>query len=364
MRILLEEHAGKIYSGKVMANILYGVNGEGSGHSTRAKEVISHLQAKGHRVRVASFDRGLRNLCDDFEVTEIYGLRFAYVNNQVRYRKTMARNLATVRQAAKSIKHLSALVDDWKIQLVITDFEPLTCQVGHHKRLPIISIDNQHSMTNTDVTYPKQYRRDAAVAKLVTRAMVPRADAYLATSFFMPKVKKAGTFLFPPILRQEILKARPMVGDYVLIYVTSPAPALAKLLSGVRGRFVAYGFGREGSEGNVVFKAPSLNGFLKDLTSCKAIIANAGFSLVTEALHLAKPYLAIPVKHQFEQIFNAYWLDKMSYGAYWEDLNKERVESFLYNVPQYQEKLAAYPRHGNDALLKKLDSLIAEYTSA
>jgi hypothetical protein len=72
--------------------------------------------------------------------------------------------------------------------------------------------------------------------------------------------------------------------------------------------------------------------------------------------------LAIPVKHQFEQIFNAYWLDKMGYGAYWEELNKERVESFLYNIPQYVEKLEAYPRQGNQALLKKLDALIAEYT--
>jgi uncharacterized protein (TIGR00661 family) len=345
-----------------MANILYGVNGEGAGHSTRAREVISHLQGRGHKVYVASFDRGLKNLCNDFAVMEIYGLRFAYVNNKVRYRRTVTKNLGTVRLAAKSIKHLSEKVDDWKIQLVITDFEPLTCHVGHRKHLPVISIDNQHCLTNTDVTYPRQYRHDAAVAKLVTRVMVPRAEAYLATSFFMPKVRKSRTFLFPPILRQEILKANPTAGEHVLVYVTSPAPILAKLLSSVRGSFVAYGFGREGKEGYTLFKKPTLDVFLQDLKTCKAVIANAGFSLVTEALHLAKPYLAIPVKHQFEQIFNAYWLDKMGYGAYWEDLNKERVESFLYNIPQYAEKLATYPRQGNDALLLKLDSLIAEYT--
>ncbi len=116
----------------------------------------------------------------------------------------------------------------------------------------------------------------------------------------------------------------------------------------------AYGFGREGREGNIIFKKPSLDGFLRDLMSCKAIIANAGFSLVTEALHLGKPYLAIPVNHQFEQIFNAYWLNKMGYGAYWEDLNKERVESFLYNAAHStQQKLATYPRQGNDALFGK-----------
>jgi len=347
-----------------MANILYGVNGEGAGHSTRAREVISHLQHNGHAVHVASFDRGLKNLGNDFEVTEIYGLRFAYANNKVRYRRTVTKNLSTMRQAAKSIKQLSALADDWKIQVVITDFEPLACHIGHRKHLPVISIDNQHCLTNTDVSYPPQYRRDAAVAKLVTRMMVPRADAYLTTSFFVPRVRKARTFVFPPILRQEILRAKPVTGDHVLIYVTSPAPALAKLLCGVRGEFVAYGFGREGREGNITFRKPSLNGFLQDLITCKAVIANAGFSLVTEALHLGKPYLAIPVKHQFEQIFNAYWLEKKGYGAYWENLDKERIESFLYNVPQYAEKLATYPRQGNAALLSKLDSLIVECTSA
>jgi len=41
-----------------MANILYGVNGEGSGHSTRAKEVISHLQQQGHTVHVRKTRRG------------------------------------------------------------------------------------------------------------------------------------------------------------------------------------------------------------------------------------------------------------------------------------------------------------------
>jgi uncharacterized protein (TIGR00661 family) len=103
--------------------------------------------------------------------------------------------------------------------------------------------------------------------------------------------------------------------------------------------------------------------FLEDLIGAKAVIANAGFSLMTEALHLAKPYLAIPIEHQFEQIFNAYWLDKMGYGTYWEELNRERVESFLYNLPDYREQLNAYPRRGNAALLDKLCSLVAEYTS-
>jgi uncharacterized protein (TIGR00661 family) len=346
-----------------MANILYGVNGEGAGHSTRAKEVLSHLISRGQVVHVASFDRGLQNLKNQFDATEIYGFRFAYLNNRVRYKRTIAKNLITVPQAAKSLSRLKHLVDEWKTDLIITDFEPLTCHIGHKKHLPVISIDNQHCLTNTVVSYPRQYRRDAAAAKLVTRLMTPRASAYLVISFFNAPVRKPNTFLFPPLLRQEILDASPAQGDHVLVYVTSPAPALAKLLSSVRCRFIAYGFGREGEEGNILFKKPSLDGFFADLVSARAVVANSGFSLVTEALHLGKPYLAVPVSHQFEQIFNAYWLEKSGYGAYWEQLNKERVEAFLYNLPHYREALDHYPRTGNRALLDKLDALIARLTA-
>jgi uncharacterized protein (TIGR00661 family) len=133
------------------------------------------------------------------------------------------------------------------------------------------------------------------------------------------------------------------------------------LLTSVRCRFIAYGFGREGEEKNIVYKRPSSDGFFADLTGARAIVANSGFSLVTEALHLGKPYLAVPVSHQFEQIFNAYSLEKSGYGAYWEDLNKERVESFLYNLPVYREALTKYPRQGNKALFEKLDTLISVY---
>jgi uncharacterized protein (TIGR00661 family) len=346
-----------------MANILYGVNGEGSGHSTRAKEVLRHLVRRGHTVHVASFDRGLANLKDEFEVTEIYGLRLSYVNNRVRYEKTVAKNLLAAPKAVKSNHQLLRLADEWKIDLVITDFEPMTCHVGHRKHLPIIAIDNQHCITNAEVTYPKQYQRDAAATKVVAKLMTPRADAYLVISFFPAKVKNKNTFVFSPLLRQEVLAAKPTMGDYVVVYVTSPSPKLAEMLQRVRCQFIAYGFGREGTEGNVTYKKPTQDGFLADLVGCKAVIANSGFSLISEALHLGKAYLAIPVAHQFEQIFNAYYLDKVGYGAYWEDLQKEKIESFLFNLDTYRENLTHYPREDNSALLSKLDSLIAQLTT-
>ena len=57
-------------------------------------------------------------------------------------------------------------------------------------------------------------------------------------------------------------------------------------------------------------------------------------------------------------------LEKSGFGAYWEELNKERVESFLYNLPHYRDALAQYPRQGNDALFAKLDDLISQYASS
>jgi len=346
-----------------MANILYGVNGEGSGHSTRAKEIITHLEQQGHRVHVVSFDRGLRNLKSDFEVREIYGLRLAYVRNQVRYRKTIVSNLLKARRAGKSIKQLTKMAEQWGVDLVITDFEPLSCRVAHHLHLPLVSIDNQHLLTRAEISYPRECRNDAAAAKLVTRVMTHGCDAYLVISFFDAPLRRKDTFLFPPILRQEVLQARSTTGDYVLVYVTAPSAELMELLGRVRQRFVCYGFNREGQQGNLLFRRPSLEGFLADLTGCKAVLANSGFSLISEALHLRKPYLAWPLKRQFEQVFNAYYIQKMGYGAYWGDLNKERIEAFLFNVEEYRENLAGYPAQDNSRVFAKLDELIGQYES-
>lgn len=347
-----------------MANILYGVNGEGSGHSSRAREVLRHLVAHGHRTHVVSFDRGLRNLKEEFDVTEIYGLRFAYVENQVRYRKTVLKNLVSMPRAARSLRQLEHLAGEWGIDAVITDFEPLSYRVARHCKLPVLSIDNQHCLTHAVVDYPRRYRKEAGAAALVTRFMVPRADRYLITSFFDAPLRKPGAALVPPILRNEVLQALPHTGDSVLVYLTAPSQQMVELLQRVRQRFICYGFDREGEAGNCVFRRPGIESFLSDLVSCRAVIANAGFSLISEALHLGKPYLAIPVRHQFEQAFNAYWIDRMGYGAYWDELNKERIESFLFNLEGYRATLDRYPRRDNSVLFTEVDRFLSSRRSA
>jgi len=345
-----------------MANILYGVNGEGAGHSSRAREVLTHLKECGHTIHVASFDRGLKNLASDFNVTEIFGLRLAFVQNRVRYGRTLIKNLVMLPRAARSVRKLNHLARQWKIQLVITDFEPVSCHTGHKLGLPVLSIDNQHCLTYGEISYPRKYRKDARAAKMVTRLMTPRADQYLVTSFFIPRAKNKRTFFVPPILRKEVLQAIPAERDFVLVYVTSPAVEVIDILKEIRQSFICYGFNREGRDGNLWFKKPSQEGFLNDLIEARAVVANSGFSLISEALHLGKPYLAWPVKRQFEQVFNAYYIRETGYGAYWDDLTKENIESFLFNLDLYRENLAQYPRNDNSALFAKLDEFIGKHS--
>ncbi len=345
-----------------MANILYGVCGEGSGHASRSKVIIRHLLSQGHRVHIVSYGKGIKNLSPHFEVNEIYGLHLTYENNEVQYLPTVLKSIWGAPAVAKSVQYLTKFIEEKNINLVITDFEPLSCYVANVKKIPVISIDNQHAFTKAKLEYPKQYKSEAVAVRMVTKMFIPKAASYLALTFFPEKAKDKKTFFFPPVLRPEIFSARPSDGDFVLAYFTSSFTEILPILKTINKKFVCYGLGKVGREGNVICKKPSEKEFLKDLIKCDAVIANAGFTLVGEALHLGKPYLAIPVKSQFEQVLNAYYVEKLGFGRFYDDLDREKIESFLFNVDMYKKNLKKYKRQNNDAILKKLDELILEYS--
>jgi uncharacterized protein (TIGR00661 family) len=344
-----------------MARILYGVCGEGSGHSSRAKEIIAHLKESGHQIKILSYDRGLKNLSQYFEVEEIAGLGFHYAKNEIQLIPTIIDNAIKIPAFQKSIQKALKIADEFKPQIVFSDFEPISCLLANAKKLPLISIDNQHRLTNTKIEYPKKYELQAQAAKAVTRAMIFNSQACLVTSFDRPPVLNKKTFLFPPILRREILTAQPSDGDYILVYLTSPAQKILGLLEEIGKSFIIYGFNENKKDKNLTFKKADQENFLKDLAGCRAIVANAGFTLISEALYLGKPYLAWPAKNQFEQTLNAYYIDKLGYGKFSEDLNKEKVESFLLDLDRYKENLKSYPKDDNSKIFAKIDELIQKY---
>lgn len=74
-----------------MAKIVYGVSGEGSGHSSRSREMAKHLVEKGHEVKIVSYDRGVKNLRDEFGVFETEGLHIACANSRISKVKTFSK---------------------------------------------------------------------------------------------------------------------------------------------------------------------------------------------------------------------------------------------------------------------------------
>jgi uncharacterized protein (TIGR00661 family) len=76
-----------------------------------------------------------------------------------------------------------------------------------------------------------------------------------------------------------------------------------------RERFIIYGYDKTLEEGNIIYKPFSKDGFLCDLSSCRAVAATAGSTLLTESLYLKKPFLALPMRGQFEQELNGLLLE-------------------------------------------------------
>ena len=99
---------------------------------------------------------------------------------------------------------------------------------------------------------------------------------------------------------------------------------------------------------------------MEDFAACKAVMATAGFTLMTEAFYLRKPYLALPMHGQFEQELNAHWLAKLNYGINLRRIRSEAVGNFFYLVPDFKVHLNDYRAVDNTAIKDKLGELLAD----
>ena len=297
---------------------------------------------------MASYDRGYRNLAPDFDVLEIEGLHIASVDNRVSVVETFVDNVRRLSDGVRKLKELRELFHEFQPDCVITDFEPMTAYLANHHDLPLITIDNQHRIRYMEHPCPPHLKADALVTETVIRAMVPRPDVSLVTTFYFGEVSNDRTFLFPPILRARILDLMPSNDDVILVYCTQAFESILEQLADFpRERFLVYGFDRQGSEDNLQFMPFSREGFAADLARCKAVIATAGFTLITESLHLRKPYLALPMRGQFEQELNAIMLAELAYGKNGREFTAEGLGEFLYRLPEYRERLRRYDARDN-----------------
>jgi uncharacterized protein (TIGR00661 family) len=348
--------------------ILYGVVGEGMGHAMRSRVVLEHLIAQGHDVHVMASGRAVDFLSKRFpNVNRIHGLHMIYEENRVRRGKTLWSNvLGGVTGVPQNIKAYFELVDDFRPNVVISDFESWTYLYAKSHRLPVLSIDNMQIINRC--THPEDVTRghetEFQLTKTFVKGKLPFCDEYLITTFFRPPVRKPDTFLVPPILRPEVLEARRSEGKHLLVYQTgegyqSMFETLSK--SGIECRI--YGARRniteDQREGTLVYRAFSEKGFIDDMASALGVIAGGGFTTMGEAVYLQKPMLSVPLGLQFEQVMNARYLEHEGFGMMCESLDDPAViHRFIDNLPKYAKKLSGYAQDGNKETFAKVDEFL------
>ncbi|HEY6461294.1 MAG TPA: MJ1255/VC2487 family glycosyltransferase [Polyangiaceae bacterium] len=352
--------------------ILYGVVGEGMGHATRSKVTCEHLVSQGHDVKIVVSGRAHAFLAKSFaDVVEIKGLTIRYVDNRMDRDGTLARNvLAAPGMLASNVNAYFEKVASFAPDAVIADFDSFAYLFAKRHGLPVLSIDNQQVISRCKLgKFAKEgVKVDYQMTKAFVRAKLPACDHYVVTSFFYPPVRPKyakDTTLVPPILRRSVLdakkKARP--GEHVLVYQTSTSDSkLVDELNRVKGaKFVVYGLRKNAKHGNCVLKEFSEDGFVDDLASARAVVANGGLSLLGEAFFLGKPVFSVPVRNQYEQVLNARYLEELGYGLGADRIEADVLGLFLDEAPKFAARVARHQQDGNRALFDVVDAQLGKF---
>lgn len=320
-----------------MANIIYGVAGEGFGHSSRSHLIGRRLIDAGHNVMFVGSQKSLVYLKQYFGpmVKEIFGLSFAYEDGRIDKSETLKRNLLNLPKGNKQNDELfRKYFEPFAPELVLSDFEPFSAWWAWRNRVPFISIDHEHMLTLCKLEHPPKRKNwfSRITAGVVTECHYIGAVAYMVINFFKAPLRVDSAVLVPPVIRPVVGELTASVGDNVLVYSTTGRgeEQLKEVLGKFgRQRFCIYGFNKDAEYGNCVFKKRSTEGFLGDLASARGVIASAGFSLLSECLHLKKKMLLLPVAGQYEQVINALYIEKLGLGVAADTLREKVLSRFL-----------------------------------
>ena len=345
--------------------IFYSICGEGMGHAIRSSVILEHLTKK-YDVYIFSSDRAYKFLSEKFDnVFEIGGFNTVYENNVVRTKKTFFKALkANPTNLKEGYNVLYKECRKIKPNIIISDFENYSSMLSKLMNIPLISLDNIHMLTQCEYDYPPHHRADMLTAKAVTKSYILRPKRHIITTFFYPPLKHPNmTALYPPVLREEIMKLKPESGDHVLVYQTAKSSLnLMEKLKKLDYKFIVYGFNKDEVDENLTYRAFNEEQIYEDMRTAKAIIVNGGFTMISEAIYLKKPIYSTPAHKNFEQILNGFYVQKLGFGEYHDDLDVEKIENFLNNLEDYQKNLDKVEPWDNTEILKDLDLSIEKYS--
>lgn len=353
--------------------IFYAFSGHGHGHGIRSAVVIQFLEKLGHQVKAATYSQGLKVAQEVKlnDVIEIEGYRMYYDQRGLSSAKTLFRFFhRSPKVIFSNLVKFSRVLEIFKPDLIISDFEPFSAYWAKWKGIPLIKINNQSVMTLAKIKIPAKFYPDYwAVRTLTVDIFAPRAKFNFVLSFSqkLTPIKKRyqkNSFLVPPILREKIFTFQPKKEDFVLVYQTSPVyqKKLLKILTQFSQiRFNVYNLDSEFySAANLQFKSFSEDEFLNDLVHCRAVITNGGFGLMGEAIYLGKPILSLPIKGDFEQTLNAILLERCGYGKFGQKINPQTLKDFFDNLTVFENNLKKYYQDGNKIFEEKIKSVLVK----
>lgn len=324
-----------------MARILYALSGEGQGHVSRVLAIAAMLRNEGHELLFCAGGRAEEVLRGRKEpLVSVPALLHAVHQNRMQYWKTLQLNFPAFWKQREVIQDLVRVLERWQPDLLINDFEAFSWRAAAKLGIPILSLNNQELLTEGKLAWTLQDRLAAFPALWSIWQIAPRQVVHrILTTFFEVALHHPHqTSLIPPILRPEILHLKPVNEGYLLVYLNRAKGSnlLLERLVRLGKPCRIYGFDEMPSQQkNLVFRATSSTSFLEDLANCEAILCTAGFSLLSEALYLQKPVLAMPNHGQFEQVLNARYVAEKGWGhmIHGQMPTQEELNHFVERLP-------------------------------
>ena len=297
--------------------ILYALNGTGSGHITRARQLIPYLRKK---YDVDILISGKNNIIDSNLNIKYNFKGFTFIinkNGRVSYLKSLFGN-----NLFRFIIDLFRL-DVNQYDLIISDFEPISAWASKIKGKSSLQLSHQSSLFSKKSPRPKNVDR---LAEFFIKWYSP-CDRYIGFHF-----KNYDSNIYGPLLRDKIINASPQINDYYVVYLWNYS---SEYIISVLSRLQDYKFKVFDSQANKQYAIENCeiiptgdDVFFNAILNCKGVICGAGFELPAEVLYLKKKLYVIPIGNQYEQKCNAQALIEMGVDSN-EILNKDYLLNWL-----------------------------------
>ncbi len=285
-----------------MARILFGIMGDAGGHISQALAVADAMPH--HEFLLLGGGRVPHLARDGYAVAEVRTFQTYYANNRVDLFTTAWKGLRTVLGTRRIVDRVVGIAKDFDPHFVMSAYEYSAPLAARRMGIPSVSIDNHHFLNKCVCDLPRGQVVGRWTYGMPLRFCFSNTDFFFISSFYALKPRNpTTTAVFPAVLRKAVLEVNPTEEDHVVVYQTSPTfRAISGFLERMPGRFHIYGFGERPPHKNLVYKAPSTEGFLADVASCRYVITNGGHNLIAEALYLGKPVLSFPIRFAYRAV--------------------------------------------------------------